>query len=95
MDSSRVSRLLAWIGLAVEHGRAAFFDGPGFADHRIVDHADDDFPGDAQGDGDAEMGDAVEVVHGAVDGIDDPLAVGVLVAGDAFLAVERVAGAGA
>ena len=40
------------------------------------------------------MGDAVEVVHGAVDRVDDPLPFGGLVAGDSFLAVERVSRAG-
>ena len=59
---------------AIEQGRAAFFDGPRFPDHRIVNDANDDFTCDAEGDGNAEMGDAVKEIHGAVDGIDDPLA---------------------
>ena len=73
---------------------AAFFDGPGFADHGIVNDAEDDFVADAQGDGDAEVGDAVEEIDGAIDGIDDPMAVGVLISGYTFLAIERVGGAG-
>ena len=77
--------------LAVEHGHAAFLDGPGLADHGIVDHTDDDLVVHAERDGDAEMGDAVEVVHRAVDGIDDPLAAGGLVPGDAFLSVKGIA----
>lgn len=59
---------------AIEEGGAAFCDGPGFADHGVMDDADGDFTGDAQGDGDAEMGDAVEKIHGSVDRVDDPLA---------------------
>ena len=55
-----------------------------------MDDAGDDLAIDAQGDGDAEVRDAVEEIYRAVDGIDDPLAVGVLVSGDAFLAVEGV-----
>src|SRR5690606_4121449 len=80
---------------AVEHRHAALLDGPSLADDRVVDDADHDLAGDAEGDGDAEMGDAVEEIHRAVDGIDDPLAVAVGVAAEAFLAVEGVAGAGA
>ncbi len=38
------------------------------------------------------MRDAVEEVHRAVDGIDDPLVFAVLVAADAFLAVDGVVG---
>ena len=75
-------------------GGAAFFDGPGFLHHGIVDDAYDDLAFDAEGDGDAEVGDAVEEIHGAIDGIDDPLARGGLVAGDAFFAVECIGGAG-
>jgi hypothetical protein len=46
----------------------------------------------AQGDGNAEVGDAVEEVHRAVDGIDDPMEGAGLIAGDAFLAVDGVIG---
>ena len=70
---------------------AALFDGPGFSGDRIEDDADDDVIVDAQGNGDAEMGDAIEVIHGAVDRVDDPLAAGGLIAADAFFAVEGVA----
>lgn len=84
---------LAWGNsnrISVQHGLAAFFNGPGFADHGIVDDAEDDHAIDAQGDGDAEVRDAVEEIHRAIDGVDDPLAVGILVSGDAFLAIDRV-----
>jgi hypothetical protein len=40
------------------------------------------------------VGDAVEKVHGPVYGIDDPLRVARLIAGDALLAVDGVAGKG-
>jgi hypothetical protein len=59
-----------------------------------VDHADGYLAGDPQGDRHAEMRDAVVVVHRAVDGIDDPLAVAVRITTHAFLPIERVAGAG-
>ena len=36
------------------------------------------------------MGDAVEVVHGAINGIDNPLGVAGLIAGVAFLALDAV-----
>jgi len=36
------------------------------------------------------MGDAVEEVHGAIDGIDDPLIGAGLIAGEAFLAIDGV-----
>ena len=44
----------------------------------------------AQRDRDAEMRDAVEEIHRAIDGIDDPLEGAGLVAGDAFLAIDGV-----
>ena len=40
------------------------------------------------------MRDRVEVIHGAVDGIDDPLELARLIAGEAFLAIDRVIGKG-
>ena len=58
-----------------------------------MDDAEHDFVADTQGDGYAEMRDAVEEIHGAIDGIDDPVAVGVLVSSDAFLAIECIGGA--
>lgn len=79
---------------SVEHGLAAFCDGPGLSDHGIVDDAEDDFVADPQGDGDAEVWDAVEEIHGTIDGIDDPVAVRILVSGNAFFAIERVIGTG-
>ena len=55
-----------------------------------MDDADDDFAVDAESDGDAEVRDAVVVVHRAIDGVDDPLAGRFLVACNSFFAVERV-----
>ena len=75
---------------AVQHGLAAFFYGPCFTNHGIVDDTEDDHAIDAQSDGDAEVRDAVEEIHRAIDGIDDPLALGILVSGDAFFAVKRI-----
>ena len=45
-----------------------------------------------RGDGRAEVRDAVEIVHGAVERIDDPLELAVLIAADAFLAKDGVVG---
>lgn len=79
-------------GLAVEEDFAAFFCGPSFAGHWVVDDACEDIFALAHGDGDAEVGDAVEEVDGAIDGVDDPLAVGVLITAEAFFAIEGVVG---
>ena len=57
-----------------------------------MDHADDDLTIHAECDGNAEMGDAIEEIHRAIDGIDDPLSGGILVSGDSFLAIESVSG---
>ena len=40
----------------------------------------------------AEVRDAVEIIHCAVERIDDPLKLACLVAADAFLAIDRVVG---
>jgi len=47
-----------------------------------VDDAGDDLAIDAKGDGNAEVRDAVEEIDRAIDGIDDPLAVGGLIASE-------------
>ena len=57
-----------------------------------MNHAHHNFAGDAQRDRHAEVRNAIEKIHRAIDRVDDPLPVGVLVASDALLAVERVAG---
>ena len=77
-------------GAAVEGWDAAAEDGPGFVEHGVVDHSEDGFAVVAEGDGDAEVRDAVEEIDGAVDGVDDPLPRGGLVAGGAFLAEDDV-----
>ncbi len=46
--------------------------GVGDVEHGLVDDADDGRPGEDEGDGDAEHGEEVGVVYGAVEGIDDP-----------------------
>lgn len=79
-------------GLVVEQNGASFFGSPSFVRHGVVDDAGYDFLAVSEGDGDAEVGDAVEEVDGAVDGIDDPLIVGFLIAADAFFAIEGVVG---
>ena len=69
----------------------AFFHRPHFVTHRVVDDADDDFSCTAKGDAYGKMRDRVEEIHGAVDGVDDPLVFARLVACEAFLSIDCVA----
>ena len=57
---------------------------------RVEDDADLDLVIQPCGDGDAEVGDTIEIVHGSVDGIDDPLPRAGLVPGYAFFSVDGV-----
>ena len=77
---------------AIEEDFAILFRGPGFVGHGVVDHAHEDVFSLSQGDGDAEVWDAVEEIDGAIDGIDDPLELGVLIAAEAFFAIEGMVG---
>lgn len=79
-------------GATVEEDFTVLFGSPSFIGHGVVDHAHQDIFPSSQGDGDAEMGDAVEEVDGAINGIDDPLVIGILVAAEAFFAIEGVVG---
>ncbi len=79
-------------GVSVEEGGCAEMGFPEFVAHGVEDDADLDFLVEPSGDGDAEVGDSVEVVHGAVDGIDDPLPRAGLVSGDAFFAIDGMVG---
>jgi hypothetical protein len=82
-------------GFAIERGGQAFGDLPEFIHHGVVDDTDEELVGvfATGGDGDAEVGDAEEVVHGAVDGIDDPFDVAIAAdVGIAFLAEDEVVG---
>ena len=79
-------------GVSVEEGGGTEVGFPEFVPHGVEDDADLDFLVEASGDGDAEVGDAVEVVHGAIDGIDDPLPRAGLVPRDAFFAVDGMVG---
>ena len=60
--------------------------------NRIVDHAHHDLAAQAQGDRNAKMRDPVEIIHGAIQWIDDPLMIAGLIPHDTFLAVKRVGG---
>ena len=76
---------------AIEQRGPTGFDGPCFVPHRIMDDTGKEFVVAADRDGCGEMGDAIKVVHGAVQGVDNPFAV----AGsfcNAFLAEDGVAG---
>ncbi len=77
-------------GLPVQGGDAAFFYGPGFVLHGIIDDAGDVFAIPFSGDGNAEVGDAVEVVHGAINGVHDPLSIAVRITGVAFFSFDAV-----
>ncbi len=79
--------------LSVERGLAVLGQ-PELVLARVVDDAEDQLARVAEGDRDTVVGDAVEEVHGAVDGVDDPLPRAGLVAGDAFLAEDGVVGKG-
>lgn len=59
-------------GFSVEEGSGTEVSGEEFVAHGIVDDTDLGGAVLATGDGDAEMGDAVAEVDGAVDGVDDP-----------------------
>ena len=69
-----------------------FLAAPHFIANRIVNHADNDFALEAQRNRNAEVRDAVEIIHGAIERIDDPLMLARLIADDSFFAVKRVLG---
>jgi len=52
---------------------------PELISHRIVNYADNDFTLFSQGDGNAEVRDAIEVIDGPINRIDDPLKIGGMV----------------
>lgn len=79
-------------GFAIEQGRAAIEHGPRFAEHGVVNETNKRAAAVAQRDGDAEVGDTVEKIHGSIDGIDDPLPGRVLIAGVAFFSEDDVIG---
>ena len=81
-------------GFAVELGLFAAHDGPSFVLRGVEDDADEELFGFALagGDGDAEVGDAEEVIYGAVDGIDDPLDIAIAASFAAFFAEDGVIG---
>ena len=78
--------------LAVEKSGGAALDAPHLVAHGVVNHADEDLAGPAERDAHGEVRDVVEKIHRAVDGVDDPLVLGGLVAAKAFLSVNRMVG---
>ena len=76
---------------SIEQRGPTGFDGPGFVAHRIMDDTGEEFVVAADRDGRGEMGDAIKVVHGAVQGVDNPFAVADSFC-NAFLAEDGVAG---
>ena len=79
-------------GLAVQEGGRAALDAPQLVAHGVVDDADEDMAGLAERDAYGEVRNVVEKIHRAVDGVDDPLVLGGLVAANALLAVDGVVG---
>ena len=82
-------------GFAIQHGGHVLGDLPEFVHHGVVDDADEEVVGvfATGGDGDAEVGDAEEVVHGAIDGVDDPFDIAFTAdIGVTFLAEDEVVG---
>lgn len=55
-----------------EKGAAAGTRGEELAEERGVDYADDGVAADDKGDADAEGGEEVDIVYGAVEGVDAP-----------------------
>ncbi len=90
--SARSARSLTRNGLPFSVGFSPFCAAPHFIANRIVNNADNDFARETQRDRDAEMRNAVEIIHGAIERIDDPLVFAGLVAHDSFLAVKRMLG---
>ena len=78
--------------LAIQGRLAAFLRRPDFFTHRIVNYPDDDFALEAQRNRNAEMRNAVEIIHGAIERIDDPLMIAFLIAHNSFFAIKRVLG---
>ena len=65
---------------------------PAFVHHGIVNHAQHYFPAAAQGDGDAEPGNGVKVIHRPVNRVHNPFIFTVAVSGIPFLAQNGVGG---
>ena len=73
-------------------GLPPFLRGPNFLAHRIVNYPDDDFSHETQRNRNAEMRNAVEIIYGAVERINDPLMMAFLIAHNSFLAIKRMLG---
>src|SRR5256885_8232687 len=78
--------------LAVQARLFTFLRAPHFVPHRIVNNADDDLAFQTKRDRNAEVWDLVEIIHRAVERIDDPLMLARLIANDSFFAIKRVLG---
>src|SRR5437588_4966628 len=76
--------------LAVQARLFSFLDAPNFLAHRVVNHADDDFALESERNRNAEVGDSIEIIHSAVQWIDNPFMLARLVADDSFFAIKRV-----
>ena len=75
---------------AVQARAFAFLATPHLVAHRIVNHAHDDLAFETQRDRSAKVRDAIKIIHGAVERIDDPLVLARLVADDSLFTVERM-----
>src|ERR1044071_6421181 len=77
---------------SIQFRNLASLPGPDLVANRIVNHANDDFVVQTQGDGNAKMRNAVEIIHRSIQRIDNPLMIAGLISRDSFFAVERVRG---
>ena len=77
-------------GFAIEKDFATFLGGPCFVSHGVMDDSHENIFSLSKRDGDAEVGNAVKEIYGAIDGVDDPLVFGVLIAAETFFAVQGV-----
>src|SRR6267143_622711 len=75
---------------AVKRRLATFLRRPDFLPHRIINYPDDDFAHETQRNRNAKMRNAVEIIYGAVERIDDPLMIAFLIAHNPFLAIKRM-----
>ena len=88
--SARSARSLTRNSRPFNFGDFAFLRSPEFFAHRIVNYTDDDFALETQRNRNAKMRNAVEIIHGAVERIDHPLILALLIANDSFFAIKRV-----
>ena len=79
-------------GIAIQFWNLAFLSFPHFPTNGVVDNTNYDLVAETQCNRDAKMWNAIEIIHGAVQRIDNPLVFAGLIAHDSFFTVNRVLG---